>query len=87
MDLKWAGRPGDHSPRFEIDHAYSDPLRFSLCYRQDADDPFLFRLFVYHAHKGYKHLGGFDTPEAARAFASSAECEQVIQALERRYER
>lgn len=45
---------------------------FSLCRRQETEDASTFRLFVYVVVDGYqcfRHLGGYDTVEAAQEAA------------------
>lgn len=78
MIVEWAGKPGNKNLSVEVDHARCGEYYFSLCKRQDTDDPFKFRLFVYHDDKGYKHLSpnnrdGFNTITKAKAFVSAWE--------------
>jgi len=72
--IKWAGKPGGKNEAVEIDHGLVGDYYFSLCNRQDSDDQFLFRLFVYRSNAGgFLHVGGYNSHDEARAAADKWE--------------
>lgn len=71
--LRWEGRPGRRNAPVEVDHARDGPYYFSLCRRQEAEDPYEFHVFVYRddlAGGGYQHVRGCATQDHARVHAA-----------------
>lgn len=73
---------GKRNKTVEIEWGRRESYEFSLCRRQDADDEFEFRLFVYlrrvvspqygiEEDAGFKHVGGYHSIEEAKAAADA----------------